>query len=273
MRRNTSYCAIIAANASDEPVRVVERGHVHMEAFEVVVLVVVIRIVMRAAGSEIALCGRAEPEQHCAGKAAAARTSRTPGRSSGRTRRSTAGQSGRANRSALFSTTRSAAPSCSSNSSSSGLSWSSAGSATRCASTAAGALANSPSRTAAASTTATTPSTVTRVRISGHLNAFNSGFGRASPEVSITMCSGGGTRAEQALHGRHEIVGDGAADAAVGQLDDVVLGTGAIAAAEQQLAVDADLAELVDDQRDAAAAGVAQEVLDQAGLAGAEEAR
>ena len=60
---------------------------------------------------------------------------------------------------------------------------------------------------------------------------------------------------QQALHGRHEVVGDGAADAAVRQLDDIVLGAGRIAAAEQQLAVDADLAELVDDQCDAAAAG------------------
>ena len=78
---------------------------------------------------------------------------------------------------------------------------------------------------------------------------------------------------QQALHGRHEIIGDRAADAAIRQLDDVVLGAGGIAAAEQQLAIDADLAELVDDQRDAAAAGMAQQVLDQAGLAGAEEAR
>ena len=70
------------------------------------------------------------------------------------------------------------------------------------------------------------------------------------------MWSGGGTRASRLLHGRHEIVGDRAADAAVGQLDDVVLGAAGIAAAEQQLAVDADLAELVDDQRDAAAAGM-----------------
>ena len=44
------------------------------------------------------------------------------------------------------------------------------------------------------------------------------------------------------------------------------------AAARQQLAVDADLAELVDDEREAAAVGVAQQMLDQGRLAGAEEA-
>ena len=45
-----------------------------------------------------------------------------------------------------------------------------------------------------------------------------------------------------------------------------------IAAALQDLAVDADIAELVDDQRDAPALGILQQVADQRGLAGAEEA-
>ena len=97
-----------------------------------------------------------------------------------------------------------------------------------------------------------TASTVTRVRISGQLKALIRGFGSARPEVSITMCSGGSRALEQPPHGRHEVIGDGAADAAIGELDDVVLGAGRIAAAEQQLAIDPDVAELVDDQRDAA---------------------
>ena len=59
---------------------------------------------------------------------------------------------------------------------------------------------------------------------------------------------------EQALQRGNEIVGDGAADAAVGQLDDAVLAAGLDAAALEDLAVDADVAELVDDDGQAAAA-------------------
>ncbi len=78
---------------------------------------------------------------------------------------------------------------------------------------------------------------------------------------------------QQLLHGRHEIVRHRAADAAVGQLDDAVLVAGRIATAEQHLAIDADIAELVDDQGDPPAFAVLQQVADQAGLAGAEKAR
>ena len=61
------------------------------------------------------------------------------------------------------------------------------------------------------------------------------------------MWSGGSAALEQPGQGRQEIVGDRAAQAAIGQLDDVVVGASRVAAAEQQLAVDAELAELVDD--------------------------
>ena len=98
-----------------------------------------------------------------------------------------------------------------------------------------------------ASITVSTPSTVVRVRISGQAKAWTSGFGSARPEVSIRMWSGGVGAVEKPRQGRQEIVGNGAAQAAIGQLDDVVLGAGRVAAAEQQLAVDAELAELVDD--------------------------
>ena len=174
--------------------------------------------------------------------------------------------------STLLRRTRSAQPSWSPNSSSSGLSWSSAGSAARCAATARGSSAKRPAAAAGPSTTAMTPSTVTRVRTSGQLKAFTSGFGSARPEVSMTMWSGGSGRFEQLLDGRQEVVGHGAADAAVGELDDVVLRAGRDAAARQELAVDAELAELVDDEREAAAVGVAQQMPDHGGLAGAEEA-
>ena len=77
---------------------------------------------------------------------------------------------------------------------------------------------------------------------------------------------------QQLFHRRDEVVGDGAADAAIGQLDDVVLRAGFGAAAAQDVAIDAEIAELVDDQRDALALGLGEHVADQRGLAGAEEA-
>ena len=50
--------------------------------------------------------------------------------------------------------------------------------------------ANRPSETASESAIAITPSTVIFDFISGHENAFKSGFGRARPEVSIMIWSG-----------------------------------------------------------------------------------
>jgi hypothetical protein len=76
---------------------------------------------------------------------------------------------------------------------------------------------------------------------------------------------------EQPLHRRQEVVGDGAADAAVRQLDDVVLAAALDRAADEQLAVDPDLAELVDDDRDPSAAGLLQDVPHEAGLPRAEK--
>ncbi len=55
----------------------------------------------------------------------------------------------------------------------------------------------------------------------GQAKAFNSGCGSARPEVSMTMASSGRSRDQQLVHGRHEIVGHGAADAAIGELDDI----------------------------------------------------
>ncbi len=71
---------------------------------------------------------------------------------------------------------------------------------------------------------------------------------------------------------RHEIVGDGAADAAIRQFDDVFLRAGIDAAALQDFAVDADVAEFVDDDGETLALGVFEDMADQRRLAGAEEA-
>jgi hypothetical protein len=61
-------------------------------------------------------------------------------------------------------------------------------------------------------------------------------------------------------------IGD-AADAAVGHLEDLLLRT------QHQVGIDVDLAELVFDDRDAVAVPGAQDVVQQRGLAGAQEAR
>ena len=83
---------------------------------------------------------------------------------------------------------------------------------------------------------------------------------------------GQGIARQDLLHRRQEVVGDRAADAAVGELDHLVLAAAFDAAAGEDLAVDAEVAELVDQEGEAPAARVLREMADQAGLAGAEEA-
>ncbi len=77
---------------------------------------------------------------------------------------------------------------------------------------------------------------------------------------------------EDRVERRHEFVGHRAADAAIGELDDVLLRTGGVAAALEDFAVDADIAEFVDDHGEAAALRVGEHVADQRRLAGAEKA-
>src|SRR5579862_9707500 len=71
---------------------------------------------------------------------------------------------------------------------------------------------------------------------------------------------------------RHEFVGHRAAQAAIGQFHDVVFRAGGIAAAFEDFAVNADVAEFVDDDGEAARFGIGNEVADQRGFAGAEKA-
>jgi len=77
---------------------------------------------------------------------------------------------------------------------------------------------------------------------------------------------------QQGLHGGDELVGDGAADATVRELDHILFAAGLVAAAGEDFLVDAEFAELVDDQRDALALRVGEKVTDERRLAGAEEA-
>ena len=77
---------------------------------------------------------------------------------------------------------------------------------------------------------------------------------------------------EQLFHRRDEVIGHGAADAAVGKLDDVVGGAGFNAAAFEDITVNAKIAEFVDDQRDAFTLRVLQHVADEGGFTCAQEA-
>ncbi len=76
---------------------------------------------------------------------------------------------------------------------------------------------------------------------------------------------------EQGLHGRQEILGDRAAQAAIRQLDDVFLLAALDAAGAQGFAVDAERAELVDDDRDPPPAGMRQQMPNQSRLSGTQE--
>ena len=70
----------------------------------------------------------------------------------------------------------------------------------------------------------------------------------------------------------HEFIGDGAAQTAVGQFDDVFLGTSGIAATFQDLAINADIAELVDNDGKPPAGRVGDDMANERCLAGAEKA-
>ena len=97
-------------------------------------------------------------------------------------------------RSLLDRMMRSAQATWSSNTSSTGSSWSSNSSAARCAVSASMSEATFRRQGPAPSTTAMTPSTVTRLLIVGHWKARTSGLGRARPEVSMRMWSTFGVR-------------------------------------------------------------------------------
>ncbi len=174
---------------------------------------------------------------------------------SARTSASTCARAASSMRSLLLSTTRSAAESWSSNSSCSGDSWSRFGSARRCASTASGRRRTGPTAAAGPSTTVTTASTVNTFAISGHWKACTSGLGSARPEVSMitaidVVAARGQLNASRAgtLPARCSRGSRWPARTALRRAL-VAFVVAADAAAAQDLAVDAQLAELVDDDR------------------------
>ena len=80
-----------------------------------------------------------------------------------------------------------------------------------------------------------------------------------------------GPARQQRFESRHEIVGDGAAKATVRQLDDIFFRAALDAARAQDGAVHADVAELIDDERQAPALRVFERMTDQRRLSGTEK--
>ena len=69
-----------------------------------------------------------------------------------------------------------------------------------------------------------------------------------------------------------QVLAQGAANAAVGQLDEAVFAAGEVGAGGDEVGVDVYLGEVVDDHGQPAAGAVRQEIVQERGLAGAEEA-
>ena len=105
----------------------------------------------------------------------------------------------------------------------------------------------------------------------GPVEGLDQRFGQREPRGLDDNVLGRIGAVEQAHQRRHEIVGYGAADAAVRQLDDAVFGAAFDAAALQDVAVDADVAEFVDDHREAPSVGIFEDVADQRGLSRTEK--
>ena len=77
---------------------------------------------------------------------------------------------------------------------------------------------------------------------------------------------------EYLFNGRQEVIGHRAADAAIGELEDILVGAVGVATALEQLAVDGEIAEFVDDERELLAVCLFDQVPDHRRLAGAEKA-
>ena len=106
----------------------------------------------------------------------------------------------------------------------------------------------------------------------GPVEGFKEGLGEGQAGGLDDEVGGGVFAVEKGLEGGEELVGDGAAEAAVGEFHDVGLLAGGDAAAFQEGGVYALCAEFVDYKGQTAIAGVLHKVLEEGGFAGAQEA-
>ena len=119
-----------------------------------------------------------------------------------------------------------------------------------------------------ASTTVTSASSVRFLRsTSSSMKDWMTGAGSARPVVSMMKRSMLRPGLEDTRDGADQVAAHRAADTAIAELDHRLVGR------VHQLAVDADLAELIDDDRDLLAGTLLQEVVEQCRLAGAEKSR
>ena len=269
-------CARIAAASRSRNAAASATGpRVDDKAVEIVVVVLAFELVHRGAGGEVVLGGGGEAERDRRRDPAVARRRRacTPGRSRAAISRRSAASSSGATRSVLLRITRSAQASWSPNTSSSGLSWSIAGSAARCARDRVGIVGEAAGGERGGVDHGEDAVDRRRGADFGPGERLHQRLRQRQARGLDRRCGRAATaRSISRVKRRQEIVGDRAAEAAIRQLDDVVVAAGRVAAAEQQLAVDAELAELVDDDRQAVAGGGGDQMAHQAGLAGAEKA-
>ena len=106
----------------------------------------------------------------------------------------------------------------------------------------------------------------------GPVEGLDQGLRQSKPRGLDENVLGRQVAVDQRLHGRDEIVGHGAAQAAIGELDDILLGAALDAAAPQDFAIDSDAAELIDDDGEALAARGLEQMAHERGFASAEEA-
>ncbi len=119
----------------------------------------------------------------------------------------------------------------------------------------------------ASTTVVTLSSWVLALTSSSTKKVWATGPGSARPVVSTMMASKPwrrGLALHQALHHADQVAAHRAADAAVVHLEHFFVG------ADDQVVVDADLAELVDDHGVALAVVLGEDAVEQGGLAGAE---
>ena len=76
---------------------------------------------------------------------------------------------------------------------------------------------------------------------------------------------------QQCPHRRHEVVRHGAANAAIGEFDNIVLGAGFLAATLQHFSVNSEIAEFVDDKRNSPSIRPGKQIPDQRRLASTEK--
>ena len=109
-------------------------------------------------------------------------------------------------------------------------------------------------------------------RIAGQSNAFSKRLRQGQTRGLDDDVIGADGQSHQSLDRRDEIIGDGAADTAIGKLNDVLHRAIRIGAGFQNVAIDADGAKFIDQDRQTLALRVLHQMADQRGFASPQKA-